>query len=416
LASIEKRGKNSYRLIVEVGYGPDSKRIKRSKTVNIDDQALLKTTKKLQDYLNTELTKFKIEVEAGEYIAPEKMTFKAFVEEWRTKYAENKLSYSTIKTFESMLKVHILTAIGHLRLDQIKPLHLVTLLDSLRKNNKRPNGKTMILSDGSIRYAHRVLSNIFLRAVEWQVIKTNPMKGVGRPAITEKEQKYYNETEAQKVIAALYMEPSMWRLFFLTAMIGGLRRGEILALEWTDLDFEDSLIKITKNIPVKIKGKAVVKSPKTKSSIREVDMPVWYMAEMEDYLKEWKVQQDNIGDNWLGEDTQYVFHAGYGKPLGLGSANQWWKAFINKHNLKFIRVHDLRHTSATLMIDIEDEGFIADDQAMLKIIQKRLGHSRFETTANLYTHVTKKLSQKSAAKFEKLSPHLNVPNSSPMQN
>lgn len=89
MASIEKRGKNSWRLVVEAGYGPDHKRIKRSKTIKVEDEALLKTTKKLREHLNDELVKFKTEVEAGVYIAPDKMTFSAFVEEeWKEKYAK----------------------------------------------------------------------------------------------------------------------------------------------------------------------------------------------------------------------------------------------------------------------------------------------------------------------------------------
>jgi integrase len=87
LAYIEHRGHASYRLVVDAGYGPDGKRIRRTKTIKIEDEALLRTTRKLKNYLNEELTKFKIEVESGEYIAPEKMTFASFVNEWREKYA-----------------------------------------------------------------------------------------------------------------------------------------------------------------------------------------------------------------------------------------------------------------------------------------------------------------------------------------
>jgi integrase len=87
MASYQRRSENSFLLVVETGYDARGKRIRRTKTVRIEDKALLKTTKKLREYLEAELHKFKIEVEAGEYIAPEKMTLINFVEEWENKYA-----------------------------------------------------------------------------------------------------------------------------------------------------------------------------------------------------------------------------------------------------------------------------------------------------------------------------------------
>src|SRR5690348_8187504 len=122
MASIEKRGVNSWRLVVETGYDASGKRLKRYKTVKIDDPALLKTTKRLKDYLNDELVKFKIEVEAGEYIAPEKMTFESFVKEWESKYAIKHLAEKTLYTYRSYLKSRILPTFGHLKLDQIKTI------------------------------------------------------------------------------------------------------------------------------------------------------------------------------------------------------------------------------------------------------------------------------------------------------
>ncbi|MDT2238405.1 hypothetical protein P7H16_20280 [Paenibacillus larvae] len=105
MASIEKRGNNSWRLIVEAGHSPNGKRIKRTKTVRVEDQSLLRTTKKLRDFLETELHKFKIEVESGAYISPEKMTFATFVEEWREKYATKHLSHRTLHVYEQNLKI-----------------------------------------------------------------------------------------------------------------------------------------------------------------------------------------------------------------------------------------------------------------------------------------------------------------------
>lgn len=122
----EKRGEASWRLVVEIGDKLNGSRDRRYKTVRVSDKALLKSPRKLEAYLNEELVKFKIEVEAGEYIAPEKMNFSAFVEEWRDKYAKEHLEEKTIYTYEVNLRKHIIPVFGHQRLDQIKPLHIVT--------------------------------------------------------------------------------------------------------------------------------------------------------------------------------------------------------------------------------------------------------------------------------------------------
>src|SRR5690606_17470077 len=89
MASIEKRGENSWRLTVEAGYDGQGKRIRKRKTIRVEDKKLLRAPKRLQEYLEMELAKFKMEVEAGEYITPEKMKFSDFVEEWRKKYASD---------------------------------------------------------------------------------------------------------------------------------------------------------------------------------------------------------------------------------------------------------------------------------------------------------------------------------------
>lgn len=88
MASVQKRGANSFMLVVEIGYDSKGKRKKKTKTIRIKDQSLLKTKKKLNDYLQSELVKFQMEIESGAYITPEKMILAEFVKDWQKKYAE----------------------------------------------------------------------------------------------------------------------------------------------------------------------------------------------------------------------------------------------------------------------------------------------------------------------------------------
>ncbi|MDP5273198.1 phage integrase N-terminal SAM-like domain-containing protein [Chengkuizengella axinellae] len=105
------------------------------------------------------MPKFQIEVESGEYIAPEKMKVVDFIEEWQEKYAVKQLASRTFDNYMSQIKTRIIPAFGQKRIDQIKTMHLVNFFNDLEKEGK--------LASGTIHYIHRVLNNIFNRAVEW---------------------------------------------------------------------------------------------------------------------------------------------------------------------------------------------------------------------------------------------------------
>lgn len=391
MASIEKRGTNSWRLVVEAGYDTKGKRLKRYKTIKIEDPALLKTTKRLKDYLQDELVKFKIEVEAGEYIAPEKMTFEFFVKEWATKYASTHLAEKTLYTYQSNLKNRILPTFGHLRLDQIKPLHIVRFIDSLSKEGTLQGFRKGNLSTGTIEINHRILKNIFSRAVEWKLIKQNPVAGIKKPIVKHKEVIPYDETEVKELLLALQKEPIHWRVMITLALTTGLRRGELLGLEWKHIDLNTGIIDVVQSVSMSSGGVAHVKEPKTKNSKRKVVLPASMLEEMREYYLDKMEERDKIGDRWQGGKYSFVFCHPDGKAFHQERPYLWFRNFIKKNNLRYIRFHDLRHTSATLLIN---QGVHA------KIISERLGHGNINTTMNIYGHVLRSADQSAADKFE----------------
>lgn len=396
MPSIEKRGENTWRLTVELGRDANGKRIRKRKNITITDKALLKTTKKLNEFLEAEWYKFKSELESGNYYSPEKMYFRDFVNEWLEKYIEPKIkdgkfAVSTKVTYLTHLNNHILPAFGHMRLDQIHTMHILDFFTKLREQ-KTHNDKPM--STATLEYIYRILKNVLDRAVEWKIIPENPINGVERPKPEKRKPNFYEEHEAQEVILALYKEPIEWRLYFLGAMLGGFRRGELVALEWPDVDFENNTFTIRKSISMTIDGQAIEGGPKAKSE-GVVVMPEWYMQELKKYYLQWKKDKLMAGDAWEGGDKQYVFHAGLGKPYYYKTPTNRWRKFIKRNNLKYIRLHDLRHTAATLLIEAGVD---------LKTIQERLRHSRYQTTADIYAHVTKKVQKETAEKLDKFNP------------
>ncbi|MGM0854294.1 MAG: site-specific integrase [Bacillota bacterium] len=183
-------------------------------------------------------------------------------------------------------------------------------------------------------------------------------------------------------------------MYFLTAMIGGLRRGEIISLEWPDLDFENNLIHVNKNIPMFKNKQPVIKDTKS-GSARFVSMPFWYMADLKEYHHEWKKDKLAMGELWEGGERQFIFHGGVGIPFYPQTATGEWQKFKKKFGFEGIRLHDLRHTMITLLIE---EG------VNIKAIQERAGHSSSRITTDVYGHITKKVRDMTAEKFEKFKP------------
>lgn len=421
--SIEKRGTYNWRLRVDLGFHPDGTRNRPSETVEITDPSLMKmsekckgykdVSRKLKDYLDDQLAAFKQKVLLGEYIQVEKMLFLDFVEnEWKPKYASNadNLSPLTYENYCSSLDTHIFPVFGNKELSEIKTLQIVTFINDLRKPGARKDGRGDTLSPGTIQFIYRVLKNVLSRATEWGLIKSNPMVGVKKPKVEQKEFDFYDEIEAKEVITALYQEPRRWRLLILGSMIGSCRRGEIISFKWPGADFENNTISISTSISLTKKSKAIEKGTKSKSSERIIDMPEWYMDELKIHQREWELERKKaiLAGVWIGGEKDYVFHAGFGKPFYHSYPTEWWNKFVKRHNLKQIRFHDLRHSSATLLIEAG---------ASMKAIQKRLGHAKHQTTADIYAHVTKKVSRDTAEKFDKFAPRpQSVPNPSPNSN
>ncbi|KJH55806.1 tyrosine-type recombinase/integrase [Bacillus licheniformis] len=397
MAHYQQRGKNSWLLVVETGYNPIKKKRERfTKTIRVEE-ALLKTKRKLKNHLDDQLYKFKIEVEAGEYIKPEKTTFESFAIKYEEKILFKKYEYRTSEMHLSHLKNYILPALGHLQLDQIRTMHIVDFMDSLEVDGIRKDGKAGGLADSTRRDIFNVLKAMFNVAFkQWKLINANPMDGLTPPTIRKKEMKYFDSVEAKKFIAALYKIDIKWRLYFLGAMIGGFRRGEGTAFEWhLDVNWSKGGFWVNRSIPKTLNGNPLIKDPKSWSSKRFVKMPDFYMEELASYYRIWQKEKELLGDAWEGAENQYIFHSGKGKPYYYTTPTSKWSKFKKKYKLKDIRLHDLRHTMVALLIEAGEN---------LSAIQKRAGHSSHQITSDIYGHVTEKLENETVEYFNQFNP------------
>ncbi|HDT6574873.1 TPA: site-specific integrase [Bacillus cereus] len=376
--SIEKRGKESYRLVYSMGFDPHGKRIKRTKTIKA------KTKKEAE----IELAKFVAEIEVGEYIKPEKIMLINFVKEWRIRYANKVLAPKTLESYDVYINSRIIPSLGHLRLDQIKPVHLMDFLESLEKERK--DGKKGGLSVETIRYNHRVLKNIFSRAVEWEFIKTNPMEPVPKLKAKPSSVQVYNLEQVQRMMGKLKDEKMSWRVLIMLAITCGLRRGELLGLEWKHVNFKEETLYINQNVQY-LKGEGfIIKEPKTKNSVRKVAIPVNLIPILKEYKKVKMEEKELIDERWEGGEHEFLFSAWNGKPLNPSSVGTYWRRFIKKNELPYVPFHGLRHTSATLLIN---------KGVHMKTISARLGHASISTSMNIYGHALLDADKASANHF-----------------
>lgn len=367
----------------------------------MEDEKLLRTKKRLEDHLKKELYKFQIEVETGAYINTRNLKFRDFVDDWYDKHAYKNLEETTIKNYKSHLNNYLLPEFGNMYLNKIQTMHIVNFLDNISKPNTSNKGKT--LSDSTIYEFDKTLRVIFNKAVEWKVLKEHPQNGLPRPRIRKRKMNTYNEMDFVKLIEALYQEEPVWKMFFLTSALSGMRRSEVIALQWMDINFEEHFIRLKRSMPLIIDGKPYIKGTKTNENERIIYMPEWYMNELILFKEFWDLERYAVGNKWGGNKSDFIFHNGYGKVYTPESATKTWGKIIKRYNLKKIRLHDLRHTMITYLLNRGESPFN---------VMKREGHADVKITTDTYGHGDEYGGRSSAKHFEKFKPKETVNNRS----
>ncbi|MFN3093967.1 tyrosine-type recombinase/integrase [Bacillus pumilus] len=377
MPSIEKRGEKSFRLILEVGTKGNRK--KEYKPIKVEDPKILKSKRKLSAYLEDEWYKFKREYEAGAYIKPEKRTFRMFLTDWEEKYGVKSLDEGTLETYEYIVNKEILEYFGEMELEKVQPIHILNFLDDYTKKN--PDA-----SSSSVHSRYRILRDIFGKAADWRLINENPVAAVKRPKVTYKEYDIYTDGEIKDLFKLLDEEAALFhRVAIKFALTGGFRRGELIAIDESDLSFETSEVRIDESLQYTKKYGYRFKEPKSKS-YRTITLPAEVMKEAAILLREVKKNKLMLGELWEGcpgdKDKILLFGGDRGKPLYPTSLNTWWDRFAKRHDIKKIRLHDMRHTHATMLINQIGKipGF------NIKSVSQRLGHANVKTTLDTYTH------------------------------
>lgn len=225
------------------------------------------------------------------------------------------------------------------------------------------------------------------QAVKMDLIKKNPAEHVELPKTKKYQAEVYTPEEVQVLLSSVIDTDMEVAIALLVGL--GLRRGEVLALRWQDVDFEKGRVCIRRNM-VKVEGEIIFKDPKTETSNREIELPSTLQKLLQSERKRYIANKLRLGANFKDNDLVVCWDDGeYIKPDTL---SQKFRRLTKEIGLKHIRLHDLRHTNATMMLELG---------VNIKVVQQRLGHASISTTMDIYSHVTEKVEKEAADKLDK---------------
>ena len=334
-------------------------------------------TKKAAELAKAE---FIAQVKKNGYFTPNHEKFDVFINNWLETVYKNEVQPTTFERTTSIVNHHLLPAFAITQVSNIKTFDVQQFLA-----NKISEG----LSPSYIKIMRNILSKAFQTAIDWELTNKNPMERVKGPSIERKKKDVWSIEEVKKFLNQC--DDLRWKIAFLIALHTGMRRGEILALKWKNVDFDKQSIKVKETLAYTKELGLFFKAPKTATSVREVIVSDILL----DLLKELKLEQEKLefrmGTSYHPYDL--LISTIDGKPIHPRNLVRKFKQLIQKAELKEIAFHDLRHTNATLLMK---------QGVNPKIVSERLGHANVGITLDIYSHVDLEMQRESVIKLQEI--------------
>jgi integrase len=345
--SVYQRPDGRWCAILSAGYDGNGKRIRR--TVYGD------TKKEAQD----KLTKLQSSKLTGSLSPKSRLTVAQFLERWLQDVARLAVSHGTFVNYSGIVANHIGPRIGGVALQKLTPAHVQNLYAEIERSGAGPHARKL---------AHCVLHVAFKYAVRAGLASRNVCEAVDPPKITRRSMLTFDVAQAIKFLAAAQGEPH--EALYWVALTTGLRLGELFGLQWRDIDLKAGTLSVCRS-QSDVKGKLELKEPKTARGRRQVTLDADVVALL------WRHRTAMLAAGHGGADR--VFCNSEGGPLRRPDFHRRsFKPLLKRAGLPNIRFHDLRHTSATLLLS---------QGVHPKIVQERLGHSQISVTLDVYSHV-----------------------------
>jgi integrase len=329
---------------------------------------------------NKLLTEKLAELDKGVLIKNEKQTLAEYLEKWLESVARPRVSQRTADGYAALLKRYICPVIGEKRLDALQPPDIQMVYGEMQKRG---------LSARIVRHTHSALHNALKQAVKWNLLHRNPAECVELPKVPHKERRVLMPDEALAFIKAA--NEIQHGLIFEFALLSGMRPEEYLALQWADLDFERGTAQVKRAL-VRHNNSWSFEETKTARSRRTVSLPQPLFLKLKAHKRKQAEQRLKVAAYWQAHDL--VFCSDLGTPHSIPNLTyRYFRPILKKAGLPQIRLYDLRHSHATLLL-------LADENP--KIVAERLGHSTVVLTLDTYSHVLPTMQQQTTAKLTKM--------------
>lgn len=292
----------------------------------------------------------------------------------------HRLRSSTWSRYEEYIRVHVVPQVGRVPLSKLSPQHL----DRLYDNRLRAG-----LSTTTVLHIHRVIHRALEHAVRYGLVARNVAKLVDPPQARHFEMAVLSVEQVHRLLDAAGGPPL--EALIAVAVSTGMRKGELLALQWSAVDVERRVISV-KGTLQRVDGELRMVQPKTRKSRRQVELSDFAVAALRRHKAAQAQQRLLVGSDWNANDL--VFPNVYGRPQeGWHLVYSRFYRLLDKAGLPRIRFHDLRHTAATLMLS---------RGVHPKIVSEMLGHSTIAITLDLYSHVTPTMQRQAADAMDEL--------------
>lgn len=369
--SITKSGENRWRLVFDLDRGIDGKR--RQKVIRFNGSKKA-AEKKLRDTIT--------EYEQGKFVDPSNQNLSDYLDYWLG-MIKSSVQPKTFERYAQMVRVNIKPALGHIKLQELKTRHIDEAYIAMLRDGRRDGAGG--LAPKTIRNIHGVLGLALKKALTWQLNWSNPAIGVTLPKIEHKEVKVLTKAQSGTLLQAL--EGRWLYPIVLLALTTGMRRGEILALKWSNINLDEGWLRVIQSVEQTKSGKRL-KDVKTKHGRRRISLPLMTVNMLR--LQKARQAEQLLGLGVRQSDDTLTFTSKDGQlrdPLYVSTS---FREFMAQIDLPKVTFHGLRHTHISHLLE---------DGHPIKTVSSRAGHATVSITLDIYAHVLPDSQEKLAAAY-----------------
>ena len=317
-----------------------------------------------------------VDMERGIAVRKSPKRVSEWLDEWLEMYLPN-IAETTKIGYKTKIKNYIKPALGDIYLQSLRAEHVQKMVNDMIARGLAPK---------NIRDTYNNINAAMKKAVRLRMIPFNPCEGVELPKLKRYRAKVYDIKMIHHLLDVA-KDTDMYLPILLCVTVG-LRRGELLALRWDNIDFKNSILQVRSNM-VRGEKDFVIKSPKTEAGVRDIRLGDEVMSVLREERK--RYLEDALTQGIGFQNLNFVIRQSDGSPIRPDSMSKKWRRFLEDKKLPSIRFHDLRHSNATALIQA---GVNA------RVVQQRLGHSDVNITLNTYTHVLPEMDMEAAEKLD----------------